>query len=144
MHAGLTSQQALHTAAARLPRTAQGQHTSDRNPPLTIQSFSSPGFNSWQQTTVLIRMHPYNSFVLHPFWWGGCWVAGILFPLFSRIFQMGGIFLKKKKASMPKPTYNLRGLKSRSRNQGLQAGNITKGRCCLLNPSQQARSARQG
>lgn len=44
---------------------------------LTKQSFSSPGFNSWQQTTVLTRMHPYNSLVITLF--GGEGVGQLAF-----------------------------------------------------------------
>lgn len=48
---------------------------------------------------ILTELHPYNSLV--PLFFGGQLGAAILFTLFSRLFEMGGI-----KASMPKPTYN--------------------------------------
>lgn len=66
-----TGKAETHTCRAGItPKLYRGsstprQENTDRNP-LTLQSFSSPCFNSWQQGTVAIPsgMQPYNSLIL--------------------------------------------------------------------------------
>lgn len=99
-------------APVHSPKTAHlRQEPATDNTELQLSRFQLLAGNNCSHQNAPLQFSCY-----YPFWGGGSRAAGILFPLFSHIFQMGGI---KKNPSMPKTTCNLQGLKNSSSNQGL-------------------------